>query len=340
MVISRRGSESNKIPFGRRFSLSADSDLSSFRCDNYHSSKRLSSFSSNNLHSLSSGIIRQVFLGFTPGAVGGTCAVLVGHPIDLVKVRMQTSLQTPLSTTRLLRQIFVSEGVRGLYAGVTAPLLAVTPAFAISFYAYDFAKRQLTHYNERTYKEINPPLSTAQIGVAGGFSGLPLAFVLGPLERIKCLMQVDLARFSGFFDCVRYVLKEGGLRSVFQGTGMTMVRDVPGNAAYFSGYEAFRRLFCYLEDRTTPSSVGLLFSGGMAGALNWIVAIPFDTVKSRWQTAPKGTYSSALDVARQTLATEGAKGFFRGMGPAIGRAFPANAACILGVETVRGFLDQ
>ena len=106
---------------------------------------------------------------------------------------------------------------------------------------------------------------------------------VAPSERIKCLMQVDKMRYSGFGDCVQQVYKEGGLRSVFRGLGATCVRDVPGNAAYFGTYFMLRREICRLEETPTPSLQATLLAGGMAGVANWIVALPFDTLKSRLQ---------------------------------------------------------
>ena len=236
----------------------------------------------------------------------------------------------------MMRSIFVKQGIPGLYAGVSAPLLAVTPASAITFSAYEYAKNTQLQGSNR--KE----LSMKQTAVAGGFSGIWLALVVGPLERFKCLMQVNKSKYNGFNDCVRQVYKEGGIRSVFRGTGLTVLRDVPGNAAYFAGYEFTRRTMMELERRSSPSVGATLLAGGMAGVANWIVAIPFDTMKSRWQTAPPGTYKNLLEAFRLLLEKEGPTGLFKGLSPALLRAFPANAACLLGVETARSclaFLD-
>jgi hypothetical protein len=51
------------------------------------------------------------------------------------------------STIGMLRGIFVNEGVSGLHRGVTAPLLAVTPAFAIAFWSFDLASRAIRGYS-------------------------------------------------------------------------------------------------------------------------------------------------------------------------------------------------
>ena len=66
---------------------------------------------------------------FAAGGVGGICAVIVGHPFDLVKVRMQTAEKGVYSgALDVVRKTIAREGMRrGLYAGVSAPLVGVTP---------------------------------------------------------------------------------------------------------------------------------------------------------------------------------------------------------------------
>lgn len=63
------------------------------------------------------------------GGVGGVCAVVVGHPFDLVKVRLQTAEKGVYTGAMdVVRKTIAREGpVRGLYAGVSAPLVGVTP---------------------------------------------------------------------------------------------------------------------------------------------------------------------------------------------------------------------
>lgn len=71
---------------------------------------------------------------FVAGGVGGICAVLVGHPFDLVKVRLQTAEKGVYSgAIDAARKTIVREGpIRGLYAGVSAPLVGVTPMCTVA----------------------------------------------------------------------------------------------------------------------------------------------------------------------------------------------------------------
>src|SRR2546421_10945333 len=76
---------------------------------------------------------------FSAGAVGGFCAVIVGHPFDLVKVRLQTAEKGVYNgAIDVVRKTIAKEGLaRGIYAGVSAPLVGVTPMckFGLEFAA-------------------------------------------------------------------------------------------------------------------------------------------------------------------------------------------------------------
>lgn len=75
--------------------------------------------------------------------------------------------------------------------------------------------------------------------------------------------------------------------------------------------------------------------------LGWLVAMPFDVpktnVQSRYDTKIVGSYFPELfKIARE----RGVVGLYGGLGPTLLRAFPANAALFLGVETGKKFFDN
>lgn len=63
----------------------------------------------------------------------------------------------------------------------------------------------------------------------------------------------------------------------------------------------------------------------------FIIVIVCDSsvIKSRLQGAPEGTYKGIVDCAMKTVKADGAGALFKGLGPAMARAFPANAACFV-----------
>ncbi|WOO82644.1 Congested-like trachea protein [Vanrija pseudolonga] len=280
---------------------------------------------------------------FISGGFGGTCAVLVGHPFDLTKTRLQTAAPgTYTGAIDVVKKTLARDGVKGLYRGITPPLIGVTPIFAISFWGYDLGKKIV--YSATPGRE-SPALSTAELGFAGFFSAIPATLVAAPAERVKVLLQVQgqggKPAYTGPVDVVSKLYKEGGLKSVFRGTGATLARDGPGSAVYFVTYERVKAALSGKpvvdpvtgETAPPPLSLGaVMFAGGSAGVAMWALAIPPDTIKSRIQSAPTGTYSGFFDCARKLIAADGVGALWKGFGPAMARAFPANAATFVGVE--------
>lgn len=75
-----------------------------------------------------SGLMSQI-RSLAAGGFGGVCAVIVGHPFDLVKVRLQTAESGVYKgAIDVVKKSVARDGLRrGLYAGVSAPLIGVTP---------------------------------------------------------------------------------------------------------------------------------------------------------------------------------------------------------------------
>jgi len=170
------------------------------------------------------------------------CTVVVGHPFDTIKVRLQTQSSTnPVysGTADCVRKTVSKEGPRALYKGMFAPLMASSPIFALSFVGFGFGKKlQQSHPDEA----VGP----LQLAAAGCLSGLMTTIIMAPAERAKCLLQVQAAntgpaKYKGLTDVVFSLYREGGLRSIFKGSAATAARDVPASAAYFASYEIIQR---------------------------------------------------------------------------------------------------
>ncbi|QSS48659.1 carnitine/acyl carnitine carrier [Histoplasma capsulatum var. duboisii H88] len=290
---------------------------------------------------------------FVAGGAGGICAVIVGHPFDLVKVRLQTAEKGVYSgAIHVVKRTIAREGLaRGLYAGVSAPLVGVTPMFAVSFWGYDLGKTLVRNFSSVPVHNGTPQYTIGQISAAGFFSAIPMTLITAPFERVKVLLQIQgqnppppgqKPKYSGGVDVVRQLYKEGGIRSVFRGSAMTLARDGPGSAAYFAAYE-------YIKRSLTPKDVdgnvtgelslpAVVAAGGAAGIAMWIPVFPIDTVKSRLQSAEgRPTIGGTI---RGVYANGGFKAFFPGFGPALARAVPANAATFLGVELAHKAMDK
>ncbi|XP_030633422.1 mitochondrial carnitine/acylcarnitine carrier protein isoform X2 [Chanos chanos] len=282
---------------------------------------------------------------FFAGGFGGVCLVFAGHPLDTIKVRLQTQPkpgpgQTALYTGTFdcFRQTLAKEGLKGLYKGMAAPIIGVTPMFAVCFFGFGLGKK----LQQRHPEDI---LTYPQIFAAGMLSGVFTTAIMAPGERIKCLLQIQAAsqevKYAGPMDCVKQLYKESGIRGIYKGTALTLMRDVPASGMYFMTYEWLKNILTPEGKRLVDLSVpSILFAGGMAGIFNWAVAIPPDVLKSRFQTAPEGKYPNGFrDVLRELIREEGVASLYKGFTAVMLRAFPANAACFLGFEVAMKFLN-
>ncbi|KAJ7042395.1 mitochondrial carrier domain-containing protein [Mycena alexandri] len=264
---------------------------------------------------------------FIAGGFGGVAAVLVGHPFDLTKTRLQTAPYWSKTVAK--------DGLTGLYRGMIPPLLGVTPIFAISFWAYDASKKLILSSTPNRKSDV---LSIPELAVAGFMSAIPTTLVTAPVERAKVLVTGQGGseqKYKGVFDVMKHLYREGGIRSIFRGAGATVLRDGPGSAAYFAAYEVTKKALTPAGSSPSELNLGaIIMAGGTAGVAMWAV------LKSRLQSAPTGTYSGFMDCARKTIAQDGVRALWKGFGPAMSRAFPANAATFLGVEASRNLMDK
>lgn len=223
------------------------------------------------------------------------------------------------------------EGLMSLYRGMAGMIYLALPRFAIAFHGNALGRNlYAAHVSGSGTVVVDPTeLNYPEILAGGLFSQLVIVpCLVTPLERVKILMQTD-PRHRSQVECIKTLVRSRGRSSLFKGLALTYSRDLPSFATYFLCYERFRHFFRNPADGTY-SVGGTLLSGGLAGVCAWFVAIPFDTAKNRHQA--KLEKESSIQTVKRLYRQEGWKGFYRGAGPILVRAFPANAAAFLGYE--------
>ncbi|KAK9303324.1 hypothetical protein QLX08_004924 [Tetragonisca angustula] len=258
-------------------------------------------------------------LDFFAGCVGGFAGVIVGYPLDTIKVHMQTQdYRKPKykSNWDCFRTILAKESVAGLYRGISSPLAGVTLVNAVIFGVYG-----------ETRRHIPDPNSLSSCFVSGALAGLAQSPICSPIELAKTRMQLRASsngtQFSGPMDCLRYTYEHEGYRGVFRGLNVTLLREVPSFGTYFLTYEILTRT----PDNAPVSTPCMLLAGGLAGTASWTVSYPLDLVKSRIQ-ADGHRYAGLVDCLKQTVTKEGYSCLYRGLSSTVIRAFPTNAVTL------------
>lgn len=274
---------------------------------------------------------------FISGLFSGWAQVLVGHPFDTVKVNLQTQSQYK-GAMHCVKSIVKEDGFLGLYKGVKSPLVGIGFANSLMFVTNGYFKRIIAD-------GIPDDKMTIKQHITSGFlSGCVMPIVSAPMEHMKIKLQTNHLsgspiKYKGLADCTIKTLKSGGLKGLYHGFGITLLRDAPSFAAYFGTYELVKAGFKNLrkDNFNGYSQFELLMAGGLAGVACWLPCIPQDVIKSRAQT----TGMSSINAAKEIYKLYGMKGFYRGFGPTVVRAFPANAVTFvvyeLSMKTLKKF---
>lgn len=284
------------------------------------------------------------------GSAGGFMQVVVGHPPDTMKVRLQTQVVVPGQPLKYqglvdcVKKTLAEEGVGGFYKGVASPLVGMSTFNASLFLSYGQSKKFLLSRPGRIGDEST--LTIPETYLAGAITGFCGSFVECPMDLFKIKLQGQIVsgsttKYRGVFDAGKQIATTYGLRGVYQGFGATILRNVPANSLYFGTYELSRRAFT--PEGGSPSPFVNFMAGGIGGVSYWLFTYPFEIVKTRIQSdnSNRGErkYKHALDCFVKTYKNEGLHAFSRGLSACMVRSFPANAACFLAYETVRARLN-
>ncbi|KAL4703033.1 hypothetical protein ACJJTC_000478 [Scirpophaga incertulas] len=251
-------------------------------------------------------------LDFIAGCIGGCAGIVAGHPLDTLKVHVQSGRGSALECTKALLK---GGTLATAYRGVGAPLGGIAVVNAIVFGTYGNTRRALPNSE-----------SLLAHGTAGAVSGFLQSFVLSPIELVKTRLQLAKpgdGMPNGTLAGVRYIFRTGGFRALYRGLGITIARDSPALAIYFTTYE--------ILSRGDKSAANVFFAGGVAGILSWVIMYPLDVIKSRIQGDAAGRYIGVWDCFKKSVRQDGWRCMSRGMGAVTVRAFLCNGVCFTAV---------
>lgn len=308
---------------------------------------------------------------FWAGYISGAVGILIGNPLDLIKVRLQaerastapiqSSVSPPSAThtsTTALRGYFPT--LTSLITGTAAPILGYGALNAVLFVSYNRSEAFLNSFFHYPTPPHSPAASTTGSNLyttflAGCVGGLTTWAVSAPTELIKCRAQVQTTPEPPLssFAIARQVLRAEGVRGLYFGGTVTAVRDSVGYGFYFWSYELSRRWMGRYGGNETAD---VLLCGGLAGIVTWASIFPLDVIKTRVQTqvliaetAPllggdglevKTKRLGAWQVAKEAYREGGPRVFFRGLGICSVRAFIVNAVQWAAYEWIMTELGQ
>lgn len=251
---------------------------------------------------------------FWAGYISGAVGIVIGNPLDILKVRLQassnaagnpsstaaSSLQaqspTPSNTSALAL-------LRKFSTGTAAPILGYGALNALLFVSYNRSEELLNRALSPHGSPHSPPHTNGSTTgsnlwttfLAGAIGGLATWVVSTPTELVKCRAQLSTDPHASSWDITKRVLRsEGGLRGLYFGGTVTALRDSVGYGFYFWSYELTTR---WMEQWSRAhegqqqqgggfagsETAKVLLCGGLAGIVTWVSIFPLDVIKTRVQ---------------------------------------------------------
>ncbi|KAL2290115.1 hypothetical protein FJTKL_00614 [Diaporthe vaccinii] len=256
------------------------------------------------------------------GGSASSMAACVTHPLDLVKVRLQMrSGDMPKSMLGTFRYIIRSNGILGLYNGLSASLLRQLTYSTVRFGIYEELKNRMTQKNGG--KQPSFPVLVALssgAGFIGGISGNAADICNIRMQHDTALAPEQRRNYKHALDGMLRMAREEGLMSWFRGVLPNSMRAAAMTASQLASYDTFKRLLIGY----TPMSdnLGTHFTASfLAGVAAATVTSPIDVIKTRIMSQ-SGKSVGIGTLLKDITAAEGLGWMFKGWVPSFLRLGP------------------
>ncbi|KAM8706392.1 hypothetical protein ACLKA7_010640 [Drosophila subpalustris] len=260
------------------------------------------------------------------GGVASSMAAMVTHPLDLMKVLVQTNKEK-LSLVDTSRKIFKEQGALAFYNGISASILRQYTYTLSRFGFYTMGANFID-----TKSMISKVTLAGMSGYVGGLVGAPADLINVRLQNDVKLPPDQRRNYAHAIDGLVRVVREEGWLSLFNGASMNALRGAFMTVGQIAFYEQSKDILINYgcPQRMDTYIVASVISAVAATALTQ----PIDVIKTRQMNSRSGEYKSLSDVFYKT-ALEGPMAFYKGSIPALSRLGPHTILLFVSLEFLR-----
>ncbi|KAI8808824.1 mitochondrial carrier domain-containing protein [Cladochytrium replicatum] len=298
-------------------------------------------------------VFMQHAQGFAFGAVAACCAVTFTNPFEVVKTRLQLQGEflsaggtSGAANTAYkgsfdaLIKIFRNEGLRGIQRGLGPAYVYQVLLNGTRLGMYEplrdaFQSGVMNNFPS-TRRENGTQPHTASMVFSGGMSGVVGAFIASPIFLVKTRMQSYTSHGTavgfqhdyvkkGMLRALWIIGQREGLRGLYRGVDVAMVRTGAGSSVQLPGYDLTRRALLrtgWFNEKDGSAKMRLDFSSSLiTSVFVCLVMNPFDVATARMYnqraaTDGKGVlYKNGFDCMVKTVQHEGIGALYKGVIP-------------------------
>ncbi|XP_016864580.1 solute carrier family 25 member 48 isoform X10 [Homo sapiens] len=130
---------------------------------------------------------------FAAGWIGGAASVIVGHPLDTVKTRLQAGVGYG-NTLSCIRVVYRRESMFGFFKGMSFPLASIAVYNSVVFGVFSNTQRFLSQHRCGE-PEASPPRTLSDLLLASMVAGVVSVGLGGPVDLIKIRLQMQTQPF-------------------------------------------------------------------------------------------------------------------------------------------------
>ncbi|KAI9207303.1 mitochondrial carrier domain-containing protein [Polychytrium aggregatum] len=267
------------------------------------------------------------------GGAAAAIAACFTHPLDTIKVRLQTVTGNG-SIATVIVDSFKKEGPFGLYGGLSASLLRQGTYSTARFAVYDGIKLKLQPDPKVPLTYSENILAGIVGGLIGGLCGTPADLVNVRMQNDGKLPVEKRRGYKNAFHGLYRIAKEEGPVALFRGMGPNLYRSMAMTASQVGSYDIFKNELLstgyFVDNIYTHFTASLL-----AGLVATTVCSPFDVVKTRMMASSTGANKGMMGVTMHIFRTEGPLAFLKGWIPSYTRLGPHTILTFLAYEKIK-----
>ncbi|XP_055971768.1 mitochondrial dicarboxylate carrier [Sorex fumeus] len=266
------------------------------------------------------------------GGLASCGAACCTHPLDLLKVHLQTQQEASLRMTGMAVRVVRNDGFLALYSGLSASLCRQMTYSLTRFAIYETSRDRLARGSGGPLPFHQKVLLGAISGFIGGFMGTPADMVNVRMQNDVKLPPAQRRNYAHALDGLYRVFREEGLKRLFSGATMASSRGMLVTVGQLSCYDQAKQLVLstgYMSDNIFTHFIASFIAGGCATVL----CQPLDVLKTRLMNS-KGEYQGVLHCAKET-AKLGPLAFYKGLVPAGIRLMPHTMLTFVFLEQLR-----
>ena len=225
-----------------------------------------------------------------PGAVQGFVRSLISYPFEVIKTQMQIQNK---STFKTIKYIYKND-IFKFYRGIGVPLVQIPFERSIQFYIYEKTKENNNIFT----------------------NSILTSFLTNSIFAPFSIFQVNIMNTNknNYKNMKNFFMKSPKNKILYKGISLEISKNYFSTFTYFYIYSFMQTNLKFENYYYKTFTSGVLSSIGV-----WLVVLPYDTIKIKYQTSDYKLKDILLSLNKNNY-----KNLWKGLTPIVLRTFPSS----------------